>query len=152
MEILRVMQGATLTIIAIGLIVSVVQLRNVAIQARTAVATLEQSSQTALHASENDLAVLYLNEPEVMRWHFESHGFDAMTTDQAKILTFVLLRLGIHEASFLSNTKHGLSADAWQAWERVIIADFKIKEYREAWKVVRLFYAPAFSRHVDKLL
>lgn len=152
MEFLTFVKMATLVIIAAGLIVSVCQLRNVARQVRIAVTNLEQSSQVALLTSEKDLASLFLNEPEVMRWHFESHGFGTLTTGQAKILTFILLRLSIHEATFLSNTKNGVSPDAWQGWDRVIVADFAIKEYREAWRVARLFYASSFASHVDKLL
>ncbi|WP_033441201.1 hypothetical protein [Saccharothrix sp. NRRL B-16314] len=166
MTLKELIEVGTLIFIAGAFAVGFRQMRSVAKQAEVAtkqaeaavkqteviVGTLEQSSHDAQIASEKDLAVLFLGEPDVMRWHFEAHGFGTLTVEQGKTLTFILLRLGTHEAMFLRNAKCRVPGEIWESWERVIAADFRIDEYKEAWKVARRFYAVPFANYVDKLL
>ena len=146
-------QALSIPLVLTALIFSYLQVRAASRQARTAVVALERSAQVSLIASQSDLAANFLNhEPELLLWHIQTRGFAIDSPSEAKLIALILLRLNVHEATYLGYRDGVVGAEHWTAWESVVRLDMATDRYREYWPVARGMYAPSFVRYLDTMV
>ena len=62
---------------------------------------------------------------------------------------YVLAKLDLHESNYMNHQAGALADELWDAWVRTLSDDFKFKEYRECWPIVKHHYAASFEKFVD---
>jgi low affinity Fe/Cu permease len=162
----NLIQVATLTTVAIALIISLSQNRQlirqtremarqtgeIARQTRITVATIELSSYQSMIAGDGTLAQLAIGSAEMIRWHLAACGYPVGSDFSNKRALFAIMRLNAHEGNFLAHLAGNLNDDIWIPWSRVLKRDLAIPEYRAIWPNARSFFATSFVDYVDSVM
>ncbi|GIG68592.1 hypothetical protein [Phytomonospora endophytica] len=128
------------------------QAREAADQTRAARQALERTGyQGFMRAQADWRSFTYVRDPELLRWHLQIRGYPVDTDEANRRTLYVLLKLDVHEESFLSRRSGLLDDDIWVPWQRVLDADLRVPEFISLWSFARPFYAQSFVDHVDKI-
>jgi hypothetical protein len=152
-------QIATLASVAIALILSLLQNRQILRQTRELakqssmlVETIEYSSYQATVAGDVSLSNLAAESPELLRWHPAARGYSVGSNAANRKVLFAIVRLNAHEGNFLAHDTGRLNDDIWIPWSRVLETDMTIAEYRAVWPNARNFFAASFVSYVDSVI
>lgn len=92
----------------------------------------------------------YVGDPALLRWHLEIRGYPVGDNDANRRTLYVLLKLDVHEETFLNHRNGCLDDDIWVPWQRVLRADFTVPEFIDLWPIAKPFFAQSFVAHVDE--
>jgi hypothetical protein len=153
-------QAATLIAVAVALLLSSRQNREVARQTRALSeqntlidASLRHGAYQAMVSQAHGLRLAIVRDnPELLAWHLSCRGLTPGDRDQNVRLLFILLKLDSHELNFVSHSEGLLTDDVWAGWLNVLKADFADVDFLNAWGPVRHLYAPSFAAFVDTLI
>jgi hypothetical protein len=147
-------QAASLLLVSLTLLLTLLQLREVTKQSAALAITLQQGSHTAFQAG----VVGYLgawtkDDEDLLAWHLRSRGY-SVSDDPAlnKPTVYLLYKLEIHELNVLNHGKGVLAPELWDAWLTVMRVDVALPEFQQVWPVAKQYYAKPLADLVDRLL
>jgi hypothetical protein len=95
---------------------------------------------------------LLVSQPDLLRAHLAARGLRASTPRANRRRLYALMKLDIHEGSYLSHQHKLLDGRLWPALQRAMINDFQSPEVRKVWPHVRRFYAADFGEFAEEHL
>jgi hypothetical protein len=131
-----------------ALLVSFWQARQGARQTESLQKSVRQETYLALVHARGFYEVL-LNRPDLLRAHLSSRGLRVTSTRANRRRLYALMKLDIHEGSYLSQQDGLLDERLWQALCRAMVNDFRSPEIRKVWPKVKSFYAAEFRRFAE---
>ncbi|WP_433785035.1 hypothetical protein ACQPX6_01835 [Actinomycetospora sp. CA-101289] len=93
-----------------------------------------------------------IDDPVLLEWHLRARGYPTSSHEENKRRLYLLVRLEAHESNFLAWQQKLLNTETWAAWERLLRADTRIKEFRDVWPSARQLYVKSFAEEVDRLI
>jgi hypothetical protein len=149
MDLSNGVQIASGAAVALALLFNASQAREGARQTKSLRASLRQGTYLALvHA--RGLYEVLLDRPDLLRAHLSSRGLPVTSTRANRRRLYALMKLDIHEGSFLSHRDGLLDAQLWEALCRAMMNDFRSPEIKRVWPKVSGFYAPEFGEFADR--
>jgi hypothetical protein len=152
MNIADWIQSLSLLLVTGALIVSILQTRAVAHQARHAARALQDATHQSFVRNQNGSREnFFLDHPELLSWHLSTRGYPATNAAENLRRLFVLNKFEIHEYNYLSHKAGQFSDDIWAGWKNVMYVDFsQVPEFREIWPAAKQFFAPSFVEFIEE--
>lgn len=91
-----------------------------------------------------------LSHPDLLRAHLTSRGLRVSSKRANRRRLYALLKLDIHEGSYLSRQDGLLDEELWQVLCRAMTSDFQSPELKKVWPQVRGYYRSDFADFADQ--
>lgn len=160
MQISEWLQTVSLIAVAVTLIITAVQSRQVikqtqhlARQTEYVQKTIEQGSYRGINLTQDTFrSAFFKNDSSLLKWYLSERGYPVSSHRNNKRTLYLQIKLDNHETNYL-NHQVGLLSDAvWQACCEVLKADAGMPEFRMVWRAAKRFYEKSFVRFVDSIL
>jgi hypothetical protein len=160
MLVADLLQGASIFVLSIALLISFRQTRliakqsiEIAKQTSALASSLRRDSYQGMvrHVGEyTDTAMA--RDPALLEWFLASRGFPIGSATDNNRLFFLWVRLGIHQSHYFERMEGLVSDDTWHYWCATIKYDIESSGFDTVWEIISHTYTPGFIAFINSCI